>query len=102
MKERRAALRKEDANARRHARANVSCNPVRDCQVIGDRQRDLPWPPFTFNGVHLVDSQSLALWASWSRQNISPDFHAVVAFDKHNVLDTMSREQAGKMIGLKT
>ena len=89
-----AAEKKRRAALRQRARANVSRSPVRN--------RDLPLPPLTFNGVHLVDSQSLVLWTSWSCQNILPHFHAVVAFDMHNVLDTMSQEQAGKMSGLKT
>ena len=75
-KARRAALREEHARARRSL--------------------------LTFNGVRLADSQSLALWTSWGHQNILPDVHAVVAFDKHNVLDTISHEQASKMSCLRT
>ena len=98
-KARRAALRQEDANARRRAQAIISHKSVRDCQVIADHRQKMP---LTFNGVRLADSQSLALWTSWGHQNILPDVHAVVAFDKHNVLDTISHEQASKMSCLRT
>ena len=36
-KAKRAALRQQDARARRHARANVSRNPVRDCTGLARR-----------------------------------------------------------------
>ena len=101
-KARRAALRQEDANARRRAQAIISHKSVRDSQVIADHRQKMPWTLLTFNGVRLADSQSLALWTSWGHQNILPDVHAVVAFDKHNVLDTISFEQASKMSCLST
>ena len=59
-------------------------------------------PLATLNGVRLADSRSLALWRSWHEQNIVPEMLSVVAFDKHNVLDTMPYDHAGKLICLGT
>ena len=97
-KARRAALREEHASARRCAQAIISHKSVHDA----DHRQKMLWKLLTFNGVRLADSQSLALWTSWGHQNILPDVHAVVAFDKHNVLDTISFEQASKMSCLST
>ena len=62
-------------------------------------------PQFEVNGVRLGGNKSLATWRDFYNRNMNWNgkalYTCVMAFDKHNVVDTLNEEEASRFAVLR-